>query len=66
MLLTTVVALSALKEVRLDVYLSLFTVDYLVASAIFRPRRHILDVVGISLFSIFCIIVAEKVAEILL
>lgn len=65
MLLATVVAVSALKETSLDVYLSLFAVNYFIASAIFRPRRRFIDVTGISLSLIFCFIVAERVLEIL-
>lgn len=57
--------MSAVKETRLDVYLSLFAVDYLVTSAVFRPRRRFIDLVGIILFGVFCVIVAEMVVKIL-
>ena len=66
LLFSTVVALAALKEARLDTYLSLFTVSYFVTSAVFRPRRRVPDVVGFALFIAFSLIVAFKVAEILL
>jgi hypothetical protein len=66
MLFATVVALSAFKETRLDLYLSLFAMEYFVASAVFRPRRRFIDIVGVALFLVFCVIVAEKVAIILL
>lgn len=66
LLLVTVVALSAVKEQRLEVYVSLFTVTYLATSILFRPRRRWRDIVGASLFTVFSYIVATKVMEILL
>lgn len=62
----TVVALAALREPRLELYVSLFTVGYFVISAVFRPRRRWVDMVGIILFIVFSLIVAFMVAEILL
>ena len=61
----TVVWLAALGEVRLEVFVSLFTVEYFACSALFRPRRRFFDVVGGALFLTFCVIVALKVWEIL-
>jgi hypothetical protein len=61
----TSIWLAALGEARLEVYVSLFTVAYFACSALFRPRRRIPDVVGATLFLVFCIIVAMKVWEIL-
>ena len=61
----TVVGFAALNEQRLEVYVSLFTISYLVSSALFRPRRRWFDVVGAVLFVAFCSIVAIKVLEIL-
>lgn len=61
----TVVWLAALGEARLEVYVSLFTVEYFACSALFRPRRRYFDFVGGVLFINFCIIVALKVWEIL-
>ena len=66
LLFLTVIALAALNELRLDVYISLFTISYFVTSIIFRPRRRFMDVVGLSLLSVFFIIVSLRVAEILL
>jgi len=66
LLFLIVVGLATLKETRLDVYVSLFTVSYFVTLAVFRPRRRVSDVVGATLFIAFSLIVAFKVAEILL
>ena len=65
LLMLTTVALSALREARIEVYVSLFAVCYFAASALFRPRRRWLDVVGGGLFVSFCVIVAIKVLDIL-
>ena len=65
LLMTTVVTLAALSELRLDVYLSLFTVCYFAATALFQPRKSLFDFVGGTLFLIFCLIVAQKVLEII-
>jgi hypothetical protein len=60
------VALSVLRETKLDAYISVFTIDYFIASAVFRPRRRTIDFVGIALFIAFTYIVALKVMEILI
>lgn len=65
LLMLTTVSLSALREARLEVYVSLFAVCYFAASALFRPRRRWFDVVGVALFAAFCVIVAFKVLDIL-
>ena len=65
LLMSTVVSLSALGEPRLDVYISLFTVCYFAATALFQPRKRFFDFVGGSLFVIFCFIVIQKVLEII-
>lgn len=64
--LLTVVGLAVVKEQRLEVYVSLFSVSYLAASAVFRPRRRRHDIVGGALFTVFSYIVAVKILEILL
>ena len=66
----TVAIFVAAGEERLDVYLSVFTIEYLALVEILRPRRKLitslrLDPVGLGLFVIFCIIVTKKVVEIL-
>lgn len=65
LLMATIVSLSALGEARLDVYVSLFTVCYFAASALYQPRRRFFDLVGGALFLVFCVIVLQKVLEIL-
>ena len=65
LLMSTVVSLAALGEPRLDVYISLFTVCYFAATALFQPRKRYFDFVGGSLFVIFCFIVIQKVLEII-
>jgi Ca2+/Na+ antiporter len=65
LIVLTTVGLSALREYRLEVYVSLFTVCYFAASALFRPRRRWLDVVGAALFLVFCYVVALKILDIL-
>ena len=65
LLVSTVVGLSALGEARLEVYVSLFTVCYFVATALYQPRKKGFDLVGVALFTVFCAIVVRKVLEIL-
>jgi len=66
----TVAIFAGAGEQRLDVYISVFTIEYLALVEILRPRRKLitslrLDPVGLGLFVIFCFIVARKVIEIL-
>jgi hypothetical protein len=65
LMMMTVVSLSALGESRLDVYVSLFTVCYFASTALFQPRKRTLDYVGGALFLVFCVIVAQKILEII-
>ena len=65
LLLVTVVSLAALGELRIEVYVSLFTVCYFASTALFRPRKKGFDLVGSALFLVFCVIVFQKVMEIL-
>ena len=64
-LVATQLLLALLGENRLEVYVSLFTVDYFAASALYRPRLRRFDYLGAALFTVFCITVALKVWEIL-
>lgn len=66
MIVVTVAVFGALGEKGLDAYVSMFTLEYFVATAILRPRRRIKDLLAIALLTIFSIIVAYRVAEILL
>lgn len=65
MIVSTVVILSSLGEMRLDAYISIYTLEYFVAKAVFRPRRRLFDVLGLVLFLIFSIIVCFRIWEIL-
>jgi len=70
-LLFTVAIFVAAGEERLDVYLSVFTIEYLALVEILRPRRKLItplsfDPVALGLFIIFCLIVTRKVVEILM
>ena len=66
MITLTVPILGALGETRLDAYVSMFTLEYFIATAILRPRRRIKDVLALILLIIFFFIVGVRVAEILL
>jgi len=66
----TVAIFAAAGENRLDVYVSVFTIEYLALVEILRPRRKLftplrIDPVALGLFVIFCIIVTKKVVDIL-
>jgi len=62
----TVSTLSALHEYRLDVYISMYTLEYHVCLALLRPRRRIrLDPIALTLIAIFSVIVAFRVMEVL-
>ena len=65
MIVSTVAMLSGLGEMRLDVYVSMYTLEYFVAKAVLRPRRRFFDILGLALFLIFSIIVCFRVWEIL-
>ncbi|MCD6126703.1 MAG: hypothetical protein J7J19_06895 [Thaumarchaeota archaeon] len=66
MITLTVPILGALGETRLDAYVSMFTLEYFIATAILRPRRRIKDILALILLIIFFFIVGVRVAEILL
>ena len=66
MIALTVPILGALGEMRLDAYVSMFTLEYFIAMAILRPRRRIKDILALILLIIFSLIVGFRVAEILL
>ena len=66
MIALTVPILGAVGETRLDAYVSMFTLEYFIATAILRPRRRIKDILALILLIIFSLIVGFRVAEILL
>uniref|UniRef100_A0A7C3ETB1 Uncharacterized protein n=1 Tax=Candidatus Methanomethylicus mesodigestus TaxID=1867258 RepID=A0A7C3ETB1_9CREN len=61
----TVWALSSLGEGRIDVYVSMFALEYFVCLAVFRPRRRCFDFPAALLFGAFALIVSLRVIEIL-
>ncbi|MEM2165033.1 MAG: hypothetical protein QXH09_05015 [Candidatus Bathyarchaeia archaeon] len=62
----TVPILSALHEYRLDVYISMYTLEYYLCLALFRPRRILrLDPIAAILLAVFSIIVVLRVMEVL-
>jgi len=65
MVTLTVSALAALNESRLDVYVSMFTLVYFTATAVFRPRKRTWDFLALILLAIFTYIVTLRVLEIL-
>jgi membrane protein implicated in regulation of membrane protease activity len=50
----------------MDVYLSMFTLIYFAATAVYRPRRRTWDFLAFALLAVFTYIVAVRVLEILL
>jgi len=65
MIVSTAVILSSLGEVRLDVYISMYTLEYFIAKAVLGPRRRFFDILGLALFLIFSILVCFRIWEIL-
>lgn len=61
----TVAIFAALKEHRLDVYFSMFTLEYFILTAILRPRRRFKDFLAATLLAIFFIIVGFRIMEVL-
>jgi hypothetical protein len=64
LLSSIVVCLSSLREIRFEVYISLFTVAYFASTALFQPRKKRFDFVGAGLFLVFFFIVIQKIMEI--
>ena len=66
----TTVLLAAYNQHNLDLYISLYLIEYLAATLVFaqlHPRaRQTLNIMGIILFAGFLVIVAMKVLEILI
>ena len=53
LILSTVVILAALGETRIDVFVSLFSVEYFATSALYQPRKRYADIIGVILFIVF-------------
>ena len=66
LIVITVPSMAALGANTLDVYISMFTLEYFVCTTVFRPRRRTIDFVAVALFVVFSIIVGLKVWEILI
>jgi len=66
----TTVALSAYLENRLDLYVSLYIVEYFILTLLHSPfnpqAQKMIDVISYVLFAVFIFIVALKVLEIIL
>ena len=66
---STVVAFSALSEERLDVYISMFILEYFILVALHSPFKRkanlYMNIIGGILLTIFSLIVAFRVIEIL-
>jgi hypothetical protein len=65
LILFTVPILWSLGEVRLDAYISMFTLEYFVVKAIFNPRRIVKDVLALALLTVFAAIVSYKILQVL-
>ncbi len=62
---TTFWVLHSLGEGRVDAYISMYTLEYFVMKALFKPRRVGRDYLALTLFIIFTIIVAFRILEVL-
>jgi len=66
----TTVALSTYQEIRLDLYVSLYIVEYFILTLMHSPLnprvQRIIDLTGYVLFTVFIFIVVMKVLEILI
>jgi len=65
MVFLTFWALYSLGEGRIDAYISMYTLEYFVVKALFRPRRIKRDYLALILFAVFVVIVARRVLEVL-
>jgi len=65
----TTAILSAFNEDRLDLYLSIYIIEYFIITLLHSPLKpkasRMLDFTGYVLFAVFAVIVALKVWEIL-
>jgi hypothetical protein len=63
--LFTVPILWSLGEVRIDAYISMFTLEYFIVKAVFNPRRIVGDVIALILLTAFSVIVFYRVLQVL-
>jgi hypothetical protein len=65
----TTAVLSAFNEDRLDLYISIYIIEYFIITLLHSPLKpkttRMLDFTGYALFALFAVIVALKVWEIL-
>jgi hypothetical protein len=61
----TVTSLWSVGESRGDVYISLYTLEYLVLKAVLRPRRKTVDFIAIALLASFMFFVTRRILEVL-
>lgn len=59
-------ALAALRESRLDAYVSALVLAYFVTTAVFRPRKRTWDFLAFALLAVFAYVVATRVLEIVI
>jgi len=56
----------SIGEHRLDVYISMFVLEYLIIKMMLRPRRIFIDILQIGLLIIFLIFVSIRIYEVLI
>lgn len=65
----TVIVFSALSEDRLDVYISMFILEYFILIALHTPFKRkagfYMNLIGYTLLAVFSLIVAARVVEVL-
>lgn len=54
-------ALWSVGEHRIDAYIAMYTLEYVVVKAIFRPRRRGIDLLLVVLLTVFFVIVSIRV-----
>ncbi|NAZ12635.1 MAG: hypothetical protein GU359_00590 [Desulfurococcales archaeon] len=66
MITLTTWAFWSIGEHRLDVYISMFVLEYLIIKMMLRPRRIFIDILQIGLLIIFLIFVSIRIYEVLI
>lgn len=65
LIILTTYALWSLGESRVDAYIALYILEYVVVKAVLRPRRRGFDWLMLILLIIFTIIIGYRIAEVL-